>query len=88
MADSLLDEYKSMNFVDLYNKVGTTEQIDIQNLLQLNSSVDISSFSATASISKHPSPLLSDRVVTIKISVVTTENGVKKETTLEGYKRK
>jgi type II secretory pathway pseudopilin PulG len=54
IADSLLDIYKSMNYSDLYNKIGTTDQIDIKSMLQLDPATDISSYSATAVISKFP----------------------------------
>ncbi|XJZ26380.1 prepilin-type N-terminal cleavage/methylation domain-containing protein [Bacillota bacterium Lsc_1132] len=87
LAESLLNTYKKMSFSDLTAKVGTSEQIDIRNQLQIDPAFDIGSFSAKVNFQKHPDPLLQDRLIDIQVTVTSQENGVKKETSLEGYKR-
>lgn len=69
LAESLLNVYKEMDFTTLSDKPGTTEQIDIPEMLQVDPSEDLSPFTATAAFSQHPNPTFKDRVIVTKITV-------------------
>ncbi|NRD80941.1 prepilin-type N-terminal cleavage/methylation domain-containing protein [Bacillus sp. BRMEA1] len=88
LAQDLLNTYKTMDFSTLYNKLGTTEQVDIRNQLQIDNSVNLNNVSATAQFIKYPNPAISDRIIDIKIIVTYTSFGIQRQITLEGYNRK
>ncbi|MGG5254883.1 type IV pilus modification PilV family protein [Neobacillus sp. SM06] len=87
LAESLLNSYKKMSFPDLAQRVGTSEKIDIQSQLQMDPSFDYGSYSAQVEFQKHPEPQLQNRLIVIKVTVFSEVNGIKKQTSLEGYKR-
>ncbi|WLR56180.1 prepilin-type N-terminal cleavage/methylation domain-containing protein [Mesobacillus subterraneus] len=87
LAESLLNVYKDMEYSFLQSKTGATENINIQATLGLDNQVD-RNYSATLSVARHNNYKLSDRVLLLTVKVYTMENGVKKETILEGYRRK
>ena len=87
LADSLLNSYKKMSFPDLAQRVGTSEKINIQSQLQMDPSFDYGSYSAQVEFQKHPDLQLQNRLIVIKVTVFSEVNGIKKQTSLEGYKR-
>ncbi len=87
LAESLLNSYKKMSFPDLAQRVGTSEKINIQSQLQMDPSFDYGSYSAQVEFQKHPDLQLQNRLIVIKVTVFSEVNGIKKQTSLEGYKR-
>lgn len=87
LAESLLGSYKKMEFADLSAKIGKTEVIDIPNQLQIDPNFSIGSFTAKVAFQKHPDVTLQDRLIVIKVTVTSKENGISKDTSLEGFKR-
>ncbi len=86
LAESLLNVYKDMDYTILESKTGTLEAINIQDTLGLSELEG--NFSATFAVARHHDNKLRDRVLLLTVKVYTNENGVKKETILEGYRRK
>lgn len=87
LAESLLNAHREMEFSSLLTKNGKTEALDIQNTLKLREPID-GDFKATLTVAKHSDPKLKDRLLLMTVKVYSTENGVQKETMIEGYKRK
>lgn len=86
MAESILNVYKDMEYSSLESKTGSTENVNIQDILGL-AEMD-GNFTATFAVAKHTDYKLRDRVLLLTVKVYTMDNGVKKETILEGYRRK
>ncbi len=87
LAESLLNSYKIRSFQDLVPKVGTSEKVDIRSQLQIDPSFDYGLYSAQVEFEKHPDPQLQNRLIVIRVTVFSEVNGIKKQTSLEGYKR-
>lgn len=87
LAESLLNIYKEMEYPVLDSKTGTTETVNIHDTIGLETQLE-GDYSATLSVARHHDYKLRDRVLLLTVKVYSMENGVKKETILEGYRRK
>ena len=84
LCQSLLDVYKAKGFDILSSNLGNPKSIQINDELQLDSSTNVSRYSAEVIVIPHPD--LPIRVLIVKITVFTKNE--QNKTQLEGYVRK
>ncbi|WP_025728432.1 type IV pilus modification PilV family protein [Heyndrickxia ginsengihumi] len=84
IANSILQVYQQKSFTDLEPEIGKKEQVNIQDVLGLDSSSEVSQYKAYVEISKNEDSRLTNRLLLVKVSVETNGDSGN-ATELEGY---